>query len=129
MKKMKIGTKKRQQRQATIRQYRHLCIRVMLHGAPESSKDIGRKPICLNRLEPLFAFFITFPCDFTIYLFTHGSDPKSHWLAAANEYFGPLSEERRGFLSINVDPVPWHQIRSQRFTHWTCLAPLESCGA
>jgi hypothetical protein len=78
----------------------------MLHGAPESSKDIGRKPICLNCFEPLFALFITLSCDLPIYLLTHGSNPQSHWLAAANEYLGPLSEECRGFLSINVDTVP-----------------------
>jgi hypothetical protein len=89
----------------------------MLHRAPESSKNISCKPVCLNRLEPLFALFITLPRDLTIYLLTHCSDPKSHWLAAANEYLGPLSEERRSFLSINVDPVPSRQMRSQRFTH------------
>jgi hypothetical protein len=89
----------------------------MFRGAPESSKDIGSKPVCLNRLEPLFAVFITLPCDLTIYLLTHGSDTKSHRFAAANKYLGPLSEERRGFLSINVDPVPWHQIQLEHFTH------------
>jgi hypothetical protein len=89
----------------------------MLHGAPESSKDIGRKPICLNRLEPPPAFFIALPRDLTIYFLTHGSDPKSHWLAAADEYLGPLPEERRGFLSIDVDSVPGHQMRPEHFTH------------
>jgi hypothetical protein len=86
-------------------------MRVMLQSAPDLSKDIGCKPVCLNRLEPLLALFITLPCDLTVYLFTHSGDPESHWFAAADEYLGPLSEELRSVFSINVDAVPCHQIR------------------
>lgn len=86
--------------------FSHLCMYIVSQVAPELSKDIGREPVCLNRLEPLLALFITLSRDLTVYLFTHGSDPKSHWFTSADEYPGPLSEERRDLLSIDIDAVP-----------------------
>ena len=89
----------------------YLYMRLILQGAPGLPKDIGCEPVRLDRFEPLFALFFILASELAINFFTHGTDSESHWFAAANVHLGALSEERRGFVPINVDPVPWHQLK------------------